>query len=768
MQFVFGFMHDATMQYQTEERLRQSEEFYRAMFEKNLAVKLLIDPESGTIVDANQAACTFYGYPLATLRTLPIYAINILPPEQVYQRMQQATTEQCKYFEFRHRLHSGEIRDVEVYSSPIVVQDRTLLFSIVHDITTRKRTEQSLRVQYELTNTLSAINNLPDGLSLVLETVLQLEGIDCGGVYLVNRQHGSFNLIAHRGLSEAFLASAAYIDANSPQTELVRRGTPIYQTYATFGFVCDERHQEGLRGIAVIPILHQHEIIAVLNLGSHSCDEIPLHTRELLEAIAAQIGGTIVRINTETTLHESQHNLQTLFNSLDDLLFITQLDGKLIHVNPAVEQRLGYTRDELLRMYVLDMHPPEQHNKAMAVFAAMVEGRENTCMIPLKTKAGQLIPVETRIVVGMWNGQQVIFGISRDITERRLAEVQLQRANERLLQGNERLRQRNQDMLLLNQLGNRLQECTDVREAYEAIAYSAARLFAGQSGVLYIRRDATTLFDAVAGWGDPLPAEPTIEQHNCRALREQQVTLFSRTNGVQCERIHDCATAALCVPLIVQGEALGIFYLHNGAVAEREARQRWQQLAETVTHQVGLALNNLTLREQLRQQALHDPLTGLYNRRYLDETLPRELQRAVRQHQPVGVIMVDMDHFKHFNDTYGHDAGDTLLRAVGSFLQRNIRGADIACRYGGEEFTLVLPGASLEDTRRRAEEIRSGVQTIAVQHQGHMLDAVTASLGVAIFPNHSDTADGVIKAADQALYQAKRGGRDQVVVSFRL
>lgn len=168
---------------------------------------------------------------------------------------------------------------------------------------------------------------------------------------------------------------------------------------------------------------------------------------------------------------------------------------------------------------------------------------------------------------------------------------------------------------------------------------------------------------------------------------------------------------------------------------------------------------------QLQQQVVRDPLTRLYNRRYLDATLPRELQRAVRQNQPVGVIMLDIDHFKRFNDNYGHDAGDTLLRAIGAFLESRVRGEDIACRYGGEEFTLVLPGAALEDTQQRAAEIHASVRHLVVQHQGRCLDRVTVSMGVAVFPAHGTTADDTIRAADRALYRAKRAGRDRVVTA---
>jgi diguanylate cyclase (GGDEF)-like protein/PAS domain S-box-containing protein len=223
---------------------------------------------------------------------------------------------------------------------------------------------------------------------------------------------------------------------------------------------------------------------------------------------------------------------------------------------------------------------------------------------------------------------------------------------------------------------------------------------------------------------------------------------------------------------------------HEYRVQHRDGEWRWLHSREVVflrndegqPRQVLGIAQDITerkrLEEQLREantrlheQATRDPLTGLHNRRYLDETLPRELQRAERHHQPIGVIMLDIDHFKHFNDTYGHDAGDTLLRAVGSFLQRNTRGEDIACRYGGEEFTLVLPGAALADTRQRADKLCTGIQKLVVEYHGSLLDTVTASFGVAVFPDHATTADDLVRAADRALYQAKQGGRNGVYIA---
>ena len=185
----------------------------------------------------------------------------------------------------------------------------------------------------------------------------------------------------------------------------------------------------------------------------------------------------------------------------------------------------------------------------------------------------------------------------------------------------------------------------------------------------------------------------------------------------------------------------------------------------TVAEHIALALANLKLRETLRSQSIRDPLTGLFNRRYMEESLEREMRRASRGRHPVGIIMLDLDHFKKFNDSYGHDAGDALLRIVGNTLQRSIRAEDIACRYGGEEFTLILPEASLIDAAQRAESIRESIRNLNIQHRRQQLGGVTVSAGVAIFPDHGPTGDAVLRAADAALYQAKARGRDRVAIN---
>jgi diguanylate cyclase (GGDEF)-like protein len=221
--------------------------------------------------------------------------------------------------------------------------------------------------------------------------------------------------------------------------------------------------------------------------------------------------------------------------------------------------------------------------------------------------------------------------------------------------------------------------------------------------------------------------------------------------------------AYVCMPVLGQGQVSGLLYLaldlgSEAASLTNQIEQRLRALA----NRIGPALANLKLRDSLRVLALHDALTGLYNRRYLDDALLRELRRFERSGNPVSLIMIDIDHFKRFNDTFGHDAGDFVLSAVARIITNNIRPTDIACRYGGEELAVLLPEADLECAMGRAEILRIAIRELNLTHRGQTIPAPTASFGVAEFPMHGAILTDFLKATDLALYHAKEAGRDQV------
>lgn len=403
------------------ETYRQSEEIYRSLVEHSL--QGLVIYQGKQIAFANPALTTITGYAVDELMAFPPGELATLVHEDDREGLRAAIahllegTVPSLHHELRMIRKDGALRWLEMVATTITYQGNPALQCIILDISRRKQAEEMVSLQHHLALSLSATNDLGAGLNLVLKTVLQLEGIDGGGIYLVDPQTGNLYLAAYQEIPACCIASFPCLD----HTLLPPCRTEHRQPAAcgNGGPPCPCLH---LRASTIIPIVHDGQTIATLNLISRCCNEIPGTTRMTLEAIATQIGGTIARISAETALRESQRNFQTLFNSIGDFLFVVDQDGRVIHANAAVEQQMGYTLDELCGKTVLDMHPPAYRQEAMEVFTALITGEQSLCTIPLITRHGRYIPVETRVARGLWNGMDVFVGISRDVSERMRVE----------------------------------------------------------------------------------------------------------------------------------------------------------------------------------------------------------------------------------------------------------------------------------------------------------------------------------------------------------
>jgi diguanylate cyclase (GGDEF)-like protein len=350
--------------------------------------------------------------------------------------------------------------------------------------------------------------------------------------------------------------------------------------------------------------------------------------------------------------------------------------------------------------------------------------------------------------------------VTRDVTER-LAQV-----NE-LARQRQELERSNTEMRALNVLAVMLQTCATAEEAYSGIAQSCAALFHEFSGSISIMRPLRDALDSRARWGDPV-GPMSFGPTDCWALRRGS-PYVSGAAGPRCGHLTGSTVRqCLCVPMIGPSESMGVVHVMGPASDDDDHvdfdDSPTRHLAVTVAGQLSMAFANLRLRDSLREMSIRDPLTGLFNRRFMEETLDRDLGIALRGNTEVGIVVIDVDHFKAFNDTHGHEAGDAILEAVGEVLTSFSRASDVACRFGGEEFMMILPGCSIEDTRSRAEELRRRVAALRVPFRDIELVGPTISCGIAGYPQHGLTSEVLIRCADEALYAAKRGGRDQVAV----
>jgi diguanylate cyclase (GGDEF)-like protein/PAS domain S-box-containing protein len=489
------------------------------------------------------------------------------------------------------------------------------------------------------------------------------------------------------------------------------------------------------------------------------------------------------QVTTRTAaLTSAQARLAALLDNMRDGVLMIDADDTIESINRGGERLFGVASAAVVGAHA----------------ALLIPGWQKTVMAIRRGTSAASRPDDARVVEVIAQRDDVTFQaelsisrtfldgalhwvvVVRDVTERTRAAETMAQSNRKLLEVVGELRTRDRHMGQINRMNEMLQCCQSSAEAYRVIDGALRELFSGARGALAVMGADGRALETVLRWGEAA-GESEFAVQDCWALRRGH-THRSAPGGVCCA--HYAAGgdgagdgAALCLPLSVRGETLGLLTVHLNAgplpsaaePSENEpdavhAHERELQLLAVVGEAIKFALSNLKLRDALREAALRDRLTGLYNRRYLDETLAREMHRARRAGKPLTLAMLDLDHFKRFNDQYGHEAGDLVLREVGRILATGLRASDIACRYGGEELTAVLPDADLAVARERLEEIRSAVRQLKLHHGGQPLPTVTVSIGVAQAAV-SDSPARLMRVADEALYRAKADGRDRVALA---
>ena len=362
---------------------------------------------------------------------------------------------------------------------------------------------------------------------------------------------------------------------------------------------------------------------------------------------------------------------------------------------------------------------------------------------------------------------------SKELQEREKTETELRKARDQLAASLSGTRARAIELNLLTELGHFLQACANEEEAYQLVGSALKQIVPECSGAVYELGGSRGSAAVVRHWGASPPARKSFEGQACWAVRRNRLHTGTERSQVVCAHLEEEEVrASLCVPLVTGGEVSGVLVLMVNvefrSQPETELRNLFtkaRRVGQAAAEQMGLTLTNLRLRAAMQEQAIRDALTGLYNRRHLEEMLKHELLRAERQERPLSVLMLDLDHFKRINDTFGHDAGDEVLRAVGAFLRTNVRSADVACRFGGEEFVVLMPEAALADAARRAQEICDGIRELLIEYQNQPLGPHTASIGVTSLTATARTSTGLLQAADAALYRAKQSGRNCVAIN---
>lgn len=318
------------------------------------------------------------------------------------------------------------------------------------------------------------------------------------------------------------------------------------------------------------------------------------------------------------------------------------------------------------------------------------------------------------------------------------------------------------EQILINKLNETLQICDTPLEAYPRISLFAQQLLPNLSGGLSIFDKTANLMQTVEEWGEEKLLEEKFVPNDCFGIRSGNANVVDNPKKViNCAHyIHLPLGGYMGLPMVTRGELIGIIHLF--AKPEEVITKHQQRNALSLTNVVKLSLVNIQLRQMLYEASIRDPLTQLFNRRYLNETLPREIERCKRKESSLCIAMMDIDFFKKFNDEYGHDAGDEVLKFIGQLLLNQFRESDIACRYGGEEFCIVLSDTDFKSALSRLERLHKKIKSAHLYFQGNKLPIITVSIGMAMYPQDGITIENLIQCADNALYLAKNMGRDRI------
>jgi diguanylate cyclase (GGDEF)-like protein/PAS domain S-box-containing protein len=510
----------------------------------------------------------------------------------------------------------------------------------------------------------------------------------------------------------------------------------------------------------------------------HRPNQIP----HILEARSAKISWhdeqayliTLVDISeskrSEIVLRKSQEKLLKLFQADPDCVVLTYLDdGMIIDVNDSFVRMFGYQTEEVINRSSVDIHiwadnlDREEYVKQLKATGECMDYETH-----LVTKDGWVMPVNISARTIELDHKISTLSIIRDISQYINSERALQKANDKLSLWIDELEKRNKETSLLNEMGDMLQSCLSLDEAYKVVGRYTELLFSDQAGAIYIFNPERSSLQKTIYWGDVIDSVDEFDPEDCWGIRLGHAhEMTGSKNSLLCNHVHPHRGGSgfvqnICIPLIAQGDTLGLLYIQ---LQPGQDIGQWKQLGVSIAERAALDFANQRLHYKLHQQSIRDPLTGLFNRRYMEETLHRELRRAVRHGVQLGIVMIDVDHFKNFNDKYGHEIGDQVLIEIGLYLQKNLRTEDVVCRFGGEEFIIILPDASLSDSEKRALQWKETIKTIRVGRYDMPMERISVSVGVVAFPVHGTTVDDLLRAVDGALYAAKDAGRDCVKIA---
>ncbi len=743
--------------------LKEQQALYRQVFESAHDALFLMD--GPIFVDCNARALDIYGTRREQIiGSTPVDYSPALQPDgepselAAGRRIDAALAGTPQRFDWQHLRGDGTPFEAEICLNRIPLDGKDYLLVLSRDVTESKRVNEALRKSED--SLFSIFRTVPTGIGVISNRILATVNDRFCDIFGYQRDE----LLGHE-------TRMLY----SSEEEYQRCGTEIYAGLEERGVSSVECRMVRRDG---------REIHVLINSST-------LSSKDGGKAVISSLLDITDRNKALEALRDNEEYLASIFRIAPTGIAIVK-DRRFMTVNERFADIFGYAPAELIDQDTRKVYLSEQeYVRAGKAYYESIE-RTGTCAVEVRgvRKDGREIFLLVTAAPLARAGQRGLLTFSvLDISDLKRTERELRAHHETL---EEMVRERTLELTasntelqrliaesenhsrraaILNRMGELLQACETEEETYRVACGVCAKLFPDDSGCIGILEEDNWSIRVVGSWGQSNSCTAEFAHNDCWAIRRGKAhTVLDPATDPLCDHVKEPPEwGTICVPMNAQGKVLGITHMRFGAEqgalgpGEREkAVGDKRQLLAGVVERYAPCLVNLRLRETLREQSVRDRLTGLFNRRHMEDALRRELSRAKRRGTPLGLVMIDVDHFKLFNDTYGHETGDAVLRELGGYLLTNVRMEDIVCRFGGEELLLILPESGLEDSLARAEGLRKGIaEDLIVVHEGKRLQ-VTASLGVAAFPLHGESQDTLLAAADVALYTAKQNGRDQV------
>jgi diguanylate cyclase (GGDEF)-like protein/PAS domain S-box-containing protein len=635
------------------------------------------------------------------------------------------------------------------------------------------------RILFDLATAMTGDQPLTENLRLVSEMSRTLLAADLAYLALRDESRGDLVVAGHSGVrTEALRMLRIPLDQGLGGLVFTTGKGRIVRDFGHDpDFVADPAGlAEGLVSGLAIPIQMRKKNLGVLFAFNVSPTVFATEDLESLLLVGNIAAVEIDRRRIEDRLRDSEEKYRLLMDAVPDPVIVFDRQGRVTYLNSVFTRLFGWTLDEV-KGSPLDFIPEESREESLEALERMRRGDVAIALETRRTtKNGRTLEIRGGIsqfkdTNGRFAGSIVLL---RDVTNIKNTEKALRESNRRLAQSVREQKTRARELSLLNSMNELLQACHSEVDTYKVMAGVCRQLFSGDAGFLSMRDEASNRFAAVSSWGDDALKDIDYDDHDCWAVRLGKMHAVEDPAGdLSCMHpIGEKTHSYLCLPVSSGGGVIGIlhvlFKMRPGRKSFEEVKLHQGSkliILSTMLEHYALSLLNLRLHHTLKSQSIRDPLTGLFNRRYLDESLRRETFRCRRHGASTGIIMIDVDRFKAFNDTYGHEVGDLILKEFASFLQRHTRDEDILCRYGGEEFVLLMPDSNLANAHRRGEQLCDLVRnSLRINHKG-ITHQITISIGISAFPGSGATIEAAQNAADMALYDAKRQGRDRVVAA---